>query len=123
MLDAQALVKEIKAKPGFGDKVGMILIHNGVVRASSRKHEGRVCRVDVTPHPAKIERVCREAEQMPGIFRVEARAASGTLSVGDDLLVIVVAGDFRENVIACMTDTLNRMKIEAVEKVEHCEKV
>lgn len=120
-MDAQLIVKRIKAMPGFGEKVGMMLIHNGVVRASSRKLPGRVCQVDVTPDTAKIERICREAEKMPGIFRVEAEAASGSLVVGDDLLIIVVAGDFRENVIDCLTKTLNRMKDEAVSKVEHCQ--
>ena len=47
-----------------------------------------------------------------------AEARSGRLLPGDDLLLLVVAGDFRENVLSVMTELLDRVKAEAVRKQE-----
>jgi molybdopterin synthase catalytic subunit len=43
----------------------------------------------------------------------------GELKVGDDLLLIAVAGDIRENVIPVLTDTLNTVKKSVTSKTEH----
>jgi molybdopterin synthase catalytic subunit len=38
--------------------------------------------------------------------------------VGDDIMLLVVAGDIRENVIAVLNDTLNAIKTSVTNKTE-----
>lgn len=120
-MDINATLNKLKQSPGFGDNVGMILIHNGIVRAWSRKNHAPVARVTVTPDRDKIAAICQEMEQRPGIFKILAEAAEGDLAVGDDLLFLVVAGDIRENVKSTLSDLLDRIKSEAVIKQEHAD--
>ncbi len=105
--------------PGFTEHVGMTLVHNGVVRAWSRKDHATVARVRVTPDRARIDAICRELEQRPGIFKILAEAAEGELRPGDDLLFLVVAGDIREHVKGTFSELLDRIKAEAVLKQEY----
>ncbi len=118
-MDISQAIAELKKKPGFTENVGMVLVHNGVVRAWSRKGHEPVERLEVRPNQEKIEVICRELTERPGIFSVTAHAKSGTFLPGDDLLFIIVAGDIRENVIPTLTDALNRIKAEAIGKSEH----
>ncbi len=39
--------------------------------------------------------------------------------MGDDILILIVAGDIRKNVIAVLTDTLNLIKTRVTEKTEY----
>jgi molybdopterin synthase catalytic subunit len=117
-MDITRTLAELKQLPGFSDHVGMMLIHNGVVRAWARKDHAKVGRVMVTPDRAKIDAICRELEQQPGIFKILAEAAEGELRPGDDLLFLVVAGDIREHVKAAFSKLLDRIKAEAVVKQE-----
>jgi molybdopterin synthase catalytic subunit len=54
----------------------------------------------------------------PGISAVEAHLFTGRRYVGDDVMLIAVAGDIRENVLPVLEKTLNRLKKEAVKKRE-----
>lgn len=119
-MDITATIAELKADPEFTKNVGMVLVHNGVVRATSRADGAEVTGVEVSPDHDKIAALCREYEQRPGIWRCLAEAKSGCLKPGDDLLFIVVAGDFRENVKAALSELLDRIKAEAVTKQEAC---
>ena len=119
-MDISKAIADLKKLPGFTDKVGMVLVHNGVVRAASR--DGRpVSRLEVRPDLEAIERIRAEFEARDGIFAVRVVAKSGIFTPGDDLLYIIVAGDIRENVLSAMTDCLNRIKAEAVGKSEQYE--
>ena len=111
-------IELLKLEPGFDENVGMMLVHNGVVRAWSRTDRARVLGVKVRPDHEKIQSFCREFEARPGIFRVVAEAREGTLMPGDDLLFLVVAGDVRENVLAAFSELLDIVKKEGVVKEE-----
>jgi len=117
-MDITKTIENLKQEPGFAENVGMMLVHNGVVRAWSRADKAKVTGVKVTPNHAKIQEICSEFEKRPGIFRVVAKAREGTLLPGDDLLFLIVAGDIRENVLAAFTDLLNTVKKEGVVKEE-----
>ena len=117
-MDINKTMQELKARPGFAENVGRTLIHNGTVRAWSRKGHETVHAVDVHPDREKIRAICAEMEQRPGIFAIIAEAAEGHLLPGDDLLFLVVAGDIRENVKATFAELLDRIKSEAVFKTE-----
>ena len=119
-MDISATIAKLKQDPQFAQNVGMVLIHNGVVRGTSRKDGSPVTCVDVKPDHARIAEICREYEQRPGIYKVLAEASEGRLGLGDDLLFIIVAGDFRENVKPVLAEVLDRIKAEAVVKQEMC---
>ena len=116
-MNAETLIATIKNHPDY-PQVGMILCHNGVVRSTSR--DGRTVtglRVDVDRE--RLEKVLSEQRSRPGIVDIQvAIAADRDLSVGDDVMLLAVAGDIRENVIAVLSDTLNAIKKTVTAKTE-----
>lgn len=115
------MAEEIKARPGYEAQAGMILLHNGTVRAWSRDGRKKVLAVEVQPDESKIGQICQELGSRPGIFAISAQANPGFLKPGDDLLYLAVAGDVRENVIPVFSELLDRIKSEAVRKKEFLE--
>jgi molybdopterin synthase catalytic subunit len=116
-MDISKTIASLKSEPGFLEKVGMVLVHNGVARATSR-NGAPVGKLEVTVNQELVEAIRREGEAMPGMFRVLVTANAGVFVPGDDLLFIVAAGDIRENVLAGLTHTLTRIKAEAISKRE-----
>ena len=112
------MLQAMRALEGFTDNVGMVLMHNGVVRSWSRQNHDTVTAVEVFPDQERIDAITKDIEAKPGIFKAMAYAHSGALKPGDDLLKLLVAGDVRENVIPALTEYLNRVKAEAVKKRE-----
>ena len=112
------MLDEIKTHPDF-EKVGMILCHNGVVRATAR--DGREVKgLKVTVDHAKLEQLIIEQSQKPGIVDIQVNIVENkNLAVGDDIMHLMVAGDIRENVIAVLTDTLNLIKSTVTSKTEY----
>ena len=117
-MDISKTIQELKKRPEFTDNVGMVLIHNGVVRNWSRKDRAEVSALEVTPDYEKIEALKQEYLQREGIFEIIVKAYSGTFQPGDDLLYIIVAGDIRENIKPVLAELLDRIKSEAVTKKE-----
>ncbi|ADU61938.1 MAG: molybdenum cofactor biosynthesis protein MoaE [Pseudodesulfovibrio sp.] len=117
-MDISKAIAELKREPGFADNVGMILVHNGVVRSWSREDHSEVVAIEITPDFEKMEQIRREIEAREGIFRAVAHANGGMMQPGDDVLFLIVAGDIRENVKAALADLLDRVKAEAVTKRE-----
>jgi len=116
-MDINALVEQIKRRPDY-HKVGMILCHNGVVRGTSR--DGRnVCGLRVTVNHTKLEQVICTHKDRPGIIDILVQInADRNLKVGDDVMLLAVAGDIRENVTATLSDTLNAIKSTVTSKTE-----
>lgn len=114
----QQMIDEIKARPGFEENVGMILAHNGVVRGTTRAGRKKVFAMEVAANEEKMGAICQELGARPGIFAISAEAMQGILKPGQDALYLVVAGDVRENVTAVLTELLNRVKSEAMNKKE-----
>ncbi len=115
-LDAAAFLDQLKRSPGI-EKAGMILIHNGIVRSFSR-NGAPVSAVEVSADLERLNEILNEARNRPGIVAVEAVVQQGRLEVGDDLMLLGVAGDVRENVIKTLRDTLDRIKAEVTQKTE-----
>lgn len=117
-MDISGTIAKLKQDPEFAKNVGMVLIHNGIVRGWSRGDHATVSRVEVVADAQKVAEICREIEQMEGIYKVVAEACSGVLEPGDDLLFLIVAGDIRENVKPALALLLDRIKSEAISKNE-----
>jgi molybdopterin synthase catalytic subunit len=116
-MNISLLIDKIKDRDDY-NKVGMILCHNGVVRGTSRDGTP-VTKVDVRADHNAIESVVAEQKKRPGIIEILVEVNEGELSVGDDLLAIVVAGDIRDHVIPVLTDTLNAVKARGTKKKEY----
>lgn len=117
-MDISKTIAELKKRPDFNDNVGMILIHNGVVRNWSRKDHSGVSRLDITVDHEHTERLRQEYLKKPGIYEILIETQSGSYQPGDDLLFIIVAGDLRENIKPVLSELLDRIKAEAVSKQE-----
>jgi len=118
-LDISKRIAEMKQQPGFNENVGMILIHNGTVRAWSRANNKKtVVALEVTPDLEKIEAIRQEFLKREGIFDIVTEALSGRFLPGDDLLYLIVAGDIRENIKPVLAELLDRVKAEAITKKE-----
>ena len=116
-MNADSLILKIKTHPAY-DQVGMILCHNGVVRGHSR--DGRpVTGLRVAVDRERLAKVLAEHRSRPGIVDIQVEiVADIDLSVGDDVMMLVVAGDIRENVIETLADTLNAIKNTVTAKTQ-----
>ena len=117
-MDISKTIAELKKRPDFNDKVGMILIHNGTVRSWSRHDRSTVSVLETVVDSEKVERLRREYLERPGIYERIVEARSGRFQPGDDLLFIIVAGDLREHIKPVLAELLDRIKAEAVSKRE-----
>ncbi len=116
-MDANELLQRIKQRSDF-HQAGMILCHNGVVRATSR--DGRKVRgLRVSVDREMLDRVLERHKARAGILEILVEINADTdLKVGDDVMYLVVAGDIRENVIATLADTLDAIKSTVTQKTE-----
>lgn len=117
-MDISKTIAELKKRPDFNDNVGMILVHNGIVRNWSRKDRKSVTRLEVQVDHTRAEALRQEYLQQPGIYEIIIEAHSGIFQPGDDLLFLIVAGDIRENIKPILSDLLDRVKSEAISKKE-----
>ena len=117
-MNAADMLQSVKSHPDY-HRAGMVLCHNGVVRATSR--DGRkVSGLRVAVDHDRLDNILQRARQTPGIVDVQVEIAEDLdLSVGDDVMVLVVAGDIRENVIRTLENTLNDIKTTVTSKTEY----
>ena len=116
-MNLQTLIEKVRAHPEI-HKAGMLLCHCGVVRDFSR--DGRKVKgLNVAVDHAGLQILIAEQKQRPGIIDIQvAVAADRYLSVGEDIMYLVVAGDVRENVVAVLKDTLDAIKAHVTRKTE-----
>lgn len=116
-MEIMNLIDVIKKHPDY-HRAGMILCHNGVVRETSR--EGRkVSGLRIRVDHKRLKQVIDTHKTRPGIIEILVEIAEDRdLSVGDDVMLLVVAGDIRENVISTLKDTLDDIKSSVTEKVQ-----
>jgi molybdopterin synthase catalytic subunit len=119
-LDLNRLMDSIRQHPGYR-RVGMILCHIGIVRATARN--GRPVKgLRVVVDHDRLAHVVHAQRQRPGIIDIQVAIAENLdLAVGDDVMLLVVAGDVRENVISVLTDTLEAIKRTVTAKTEFFE--
>lgn len=117
-MDISKKIAELKTDPQFAENVGMVLVHNGIVRGWSRTDHSPVKQIEVSADDSRVEQIRAEIEQREGIYKVLVEARSGVLEPGDDLLFLIVAGDIRENVKPALAELLDRIKSEAISKRE-----
>ena len=110
------MIDKIKEHPDY-HRAGMILCHNGVVRATSRNGKA-VTELTVRVNRDRLQKIIDEMKERPGIIEVLVEIREGKLRIGDDVMYVAVAGDFRENVFSALMDMVNLIKKDVTQKIE-----
>lgn len=114
--DTDRWVEEVKKQPDAAG-IGMVLVHRGVVRGTSRAGEP-VTGMRLSVDRVRLEEVLTEARAWPGIVAVRGWVNEGRLAVGDDIMTVLVAGDIRENVFSGLRRLVGLIKTEVVTEEE-----
>jgi molybdopterin synthase catalytic subunit len=116
-MDLAGMIQRMKQNPLYPD-MGMIASHLGVVRATSSSGD-RVNAIEIEFDQEEIEKIANETKEMPGIVEVLIETAeAGRLTVGNDIMAVVVGGDTREHVFPALIDTVDRIKKHGARKRE-----
>jgi molybdopterin synthase catalytic subunit len=103
-----------KADP---EGLGMILVHNGIVRAPSK--QGKPVRgMKLSCDEEKLRTVVSEQKKKDGILEIKVWINRGDLRVGDDIMLLLVAGRFRTDVLPVFESLLSAIKQEFVSERE-----
>jgi len=120
----EAWLKEAKMDPN-ASRVGMYLVHNGTVRETPKAlvrqgiDDGTEVKGMIFSYDAdKVEAAIAEARQREGIFYIKVWLNEGQLEVGDDIMLILIGGDIRPNVIDGLQFLVEKIKTECVSEIE-----
>ena len=106
-------------------KIGMYLTHNGVVRQSARA-KVRLGAEDTKPVTGmyfaydreKVDGVIADTYKMEGIYYIKVWLNEGELSLGDDIMYVLIGGDIRPHVVDALQYLVGRIKSECVTETE-----
>lgn len=109
-------MREVKAKsPPEG--LGMILVHNGIVRATSK--EGKSVKGMHLDHDeALLQSIIEEYGKKEGIAGIRVWINGGQLKIGDDIMLVLVAGRFRTDVLPVFEALIRDIKTRVVREEE-----
>ena len=116
-------LKEAKEAAGC-DSNGMYLIHNGVVRSTSKASvsgsgpSDPVVSMEFSYSDESVAGAIKNASAMEGITCVKVWLNSGTLKVGDDLMFVLVGGDTRPHVFSALQALVSELKTQCVTERE-----
>ena len=113
-------LKEAKADPSAA-KIGMYLVHNGTVRQTAkalvRQNEsgappvtGMVFSYDREKVAAAVE----ETYKLEGVYYIRTWLNEGRLTLGDDIMYVLIGGDIRPHVIDALQFLVGRIKSQCV---------
>ena len=111
-----------EAKKGeSASKIGMYLVHNGIVRESA-KAAVRNGRTDTKPvagmhfsyDAEKTDAAIAETYKMDGVYYIRVWLNEGDLQVGDSIMYVLVGGDIRPHVIDALQFLVGKLKNECV---------
>jgi len=119
-----AWLKEAKAHES-APKIGMYLTHNGTVRqtAKAKVRCGAEDTKEVTGmlfsyDEDKVNAVVADAYKMEGIYYIKVWLNEGRLSMGDDIMYVLIGGDIRPRVVEALNYLVGRIKNECVVETE-----
>ena len=117
-------LREAKADKTAPD-CGMYLVHNGTVRQTARAVV-RSEAGDTQPVTGmrfgydadKVALAVEEARGLPGIFHVRVWLNEGELSLGDDIMLVLIGGDIRPHVVDALQFLVGSIKANCVTEQE-----
>ena len=117
-------LSEAKADP-VASKVGMYLVHNGVVRQTPKAmvrqgvDDGSLVEgMEFSYDAVKVDQVIAETHKMDGIFYIKVWLNEGQLELGDDIMYVLIGGDIRPRVIDALQFLVGKIKTECVTEIE-----
>lgn len=117
-------LREAKTDPE-ASKCGMYLVHNGTVRqtAKAKVRQGAgdtlpVCGMVFSYDAQKAAQAAEEARRMEGIHYVRVWLNEGELSLGDDIMYVLIGGDIRPHVVDALQFLVGKLKNECVTETE-----
>ena len=117
-------LKEAKAHESAA-KIGMYLTHNGTVRqtAKAKVRYGEENTQDVTGmifsyDQEKVDAAIADAYKMDGIYYIKVWLNEGQLTMGDDIMYVLIGGDIRPRVVDALQYLVGRVKNECVVETE-----
>ena len=103
----------------------MYLVHNGVVREDAkakvrRGEEGTkpVTGMFFSSDEEKIKKAVEETYKMDGIYYIRTWLNEGELTVGDDIMYVLIGGDIRPHVVDALQFLVGKIKNECVIETE-----
>jgi molybdopterin synthase catalytic subunit len=112
----EAWIKEIK-KNCNPEMLGMILIHNGLVRATSK--DGKpVKAMKLSFNKQMLQSVLETYKLKEGVADIRVWINEGDLQVGDDIMNVCVAGRFRTDILPVFQELITTIKKEIVHEEE-----
>jgi molybdopterin synthase catalytic subunit len=112
----QEWIEEIKAKSPR-DQLGMILVHNGIVRATSK--DGKPVQGMYLSYDEKLlANLVKRFKETDGIVDIKVWLNQGKLSIGDDIMYVLVAGRFRTDVLPVFQELIREIKKNVVNEKE-----
>lgn len=109
-------IQEIKSQCD-PETLGMILVHNGIVRATSRQG-APVTGMKLTYDKVALEQTVRRFKAKEGIAEIRVWINEGALNVGDDIMNLCVAGRFRTDILPVFQELLTEIKTKIVHEEE-----
>jgi molybdopterin synthase catalytic subunit len=107
---------EVKQRANPED-LGMILVHNGIVRGTSKS--GRPLHgMKLSYDQKRLNSVIPIFKQRAGVVEVKVWVNSGNLKVGDNIMLLLVAGRFKTDVLPAFEELLSLIKNEIVTESE-----
>ena len=122
-IDVNSWLSEAK-REALAKECGMFLIHNGVVRktAKAQVREGLdspcVESMELSYDAGAAESFRLKTLEMPGIKIVRLLLNEGKLSVGEDIMYVLIGGDTRPHVVDALNFLVGKLKDECVTEKE-----
>lgn len=116
-------LKEAKSDPE-ALKEGMYLVHNGIVRQTSRAkarqgvEDQDVKGMEFDYDAPMVDQAVAEAKKMDGIFHARVWLNQGQLELGEDIMYVLIGGDIRPHVIDALQFLVAKIKNECVKEIE-----
>ena len=115
-----AWLREAKAHES-APKIGMYLTHNGVVRQTAKamvrngaENTQAVTGMVFSYDAAKVDAVIADTYKMEGIYYIKVWLNEGQLTMGDDIMYVLIGGDIRPRVVDALQYLVSRVKNECV---------
>jgi len=102
----------------------MYLVHNGIVRQTSRAkarqgvEDDDVKGMDFDYDSEKVEQAIAETKKMEGVFHARVWLNQGQLELGEDIMYVLIGGDIRPHVIDALQFLVAKIKNECVKEIE-----
>lgn len=123
-----AWLKEAKQHES-APRIGMYLTHNGIVRESAKakvrlgaENTSPVVGMRFSYDQEAVDAIIAETLQREGIYYIRVWLNQGELSVGDDIMYVLIGGDIRPRVVDALQYLVGRIKNECVTETELYEK-